>query len=310
MYRVMLLIRRVEEEIARIYPTDVIKSPVHLSIGQEAASVAVCDALRPDDAVFGTYRGHALYLAKGGDLRAMIAELYGKVTGCARGKGGSMHLIDTQAGMYGTSAVVATTIPHAVGYAKAIRVMGDDRVVACFFGDGAVEEGAFHESMNFAALHRLPVLFVCENNFYAIHTRIEARQASTDLMRRARSYGMPADCVEDGDPIRIRELAGRWLARMRARKSGPAFLECRAYRWKEHVGPSEDFHVGYRSEQEAQEWMQRDPVRVLGSKLDSETREQVAADVDRAVLDAFGFAASSPYPPDSDLWDHVYGDSE
>jgi TPP-dependent pyruvate/acetoin dehydrogenase alpha subunit len=304
----MLLVRRVEEEIARVYHTDVIKSPVHLSIGQEAASVAVCEALHRNDVVFGTYRGHALYLAKGGDLRAMVAELYGKATGCARGKGGSMHLIDVKAGMFGTSAVVATTLPHAIGYAKAIRIMGEDRVVACFFGDGAVEEGAFHESMNFAALHRLPVLFVCENNFYAIHTHIEARQASTDLVGRARSYGMPADCVQDGDPFRTHAIADSWVPAMRSGEMGPAFLECRAYRWKEHVGPLDDFQAGYRSEQEAQQWIDRDPVRLLGTLLDPATRKGIETEVTQAVLDAFEFAAESPFPVDSELWDHVYGD--
>src|SRR5688572_3655012 len=168
-YRSLYRIRRVEEEIARVYPTDKITSPVHLSIGQEAISVAVCEALRTDDVVFGTYRSHACYLAKGGSLRGMIAELYGKATGVAKGKAGSMHLIDVAAGVMGASAVVASSISQAVGYALAIKMRREDRVVACFFGDGAVEEGTFHESLNFAALKRLPVLFVCENNAYAIH---------------------------------------------------------------------------------------------------------------------------------------------
>src|SRR5262249_9952178 len=158
-YRALYLIRRVEEEIARVYPTDKIKSPVHLAIGQEAVSVGVCEALRPGDVVSGTYRSHALYLAKGCDLPRMLAELYGKVTGCARGKGGSMHLIDPAAGVLGTSAVVGTTVPIAVGYAYAQKVKGRGALTASVFGDGAVEEGAFHESLNFAALRRLPVLF-------------------------------------------------------------------------------------------------------------------------------------------------------
>src|SRR3954467_13406656 len=147
-YRKLRLIRHVEEEIARVYPTDKVKSPVHLSIGQEAVSVGVCDALRSDDVVFPTYRGHAAYLAKGGDLNRMIAELYGKVTGCARGKGGSMHLIEVSAGVIGASAVVGTTISQAAGYAYAFKILKEDRVVVSFFGDGATEEGAFHETMN------------------------------------------------------------------------------------------------------------------------------------------------------------------
>src|SRR4051795_12417756 len=170
LYRSLYRIRRIEEEVARAYPTDKVKSPVHLSIGQEAVSVSVCEALRADDVVFPTYRGHALYLAKGGDLNRMVAELYGKVTGCTRGKGGSMHLIDPEAGVMGASAVVGTTIANAAGYAYALRVRGSDAVVVSFFGDGATEEGVFAETLNFAVLKRLPVLFVCENNGYAIHT--------------------------------------------------------------------------------------------------------------------------------------------
>ncbi|MBY0512547.1 MAG: thiamine pyrophosphate-dependent dehydrogenase E1 component subunit alpha, partial [Gemmataceae bacterium] len=157
LYRSLYRIRRLEEEVARAYPTDKIKSPVHLSIGQEAVSVGVCDALRPQDVVFGTYRGHALYLAKGGDMRAMVAELYGKATGCARGKGGSMHLIDPEAGVMGTSAVVGTTIANAAGYAYALKTRRSDAAVISFFGDGATEEGVFSETLNFAALKRLPV---------------------------------------------------------------------------------------------------------------------------------------------------------
>ena len=169
-YRSLYRIRRVEEEIAKIYPTDKIKSPVHLSIGQEGVAVGVCQALRPDDVVFGTYRGHALYLAKGGDLNQMIAELYGKITGCCKGKGGSMHLADVKHGFMGTSAVVGSTIPNAVGYAYGLKYQRQDRLVASFFGDGAVEEGVFHETLNFAALKRVPIIFICENNQYAIHS--------------------------------------------------------------------------------------------------------------------------------------------
>ena len=160
LYRSLYRIRRVEEEIARIYPSDKIKSPVHLSIGQEAVSVGVCEALHRDDIVFGTYRNHALYLAKGGDLKAMMSELYGKATGCAKGKGGSMHLVDIAAGVMGGSAIVATTLPQAVGYALAAQLQGRPQMVVSFFGDGAVEEGAFHESLNFAALRKLPVIFI------------------------------------------------------------------------------------------------------------------------------------------------------
>src|SRR5438128_6708701 len=175
LYRALYRIRRVEEEIARVYPTDKIKSPVHLSIGQEGVAVGVCEALEPHDVVFGSYRGHAMYLAKGGDLRRMIAELYGKVEGCARGKGGSMHLAAPEAGVLGASAVVGTQVPIATGWALALQRRGAGQVVACFFGDGATEEGSMAESLNFAALHRLPILFICENNGYAIHEPLSKR---------------------------------------------------------------------------------------------------------------------------------------
>src|SRR5881296_4010017 len=169
-YRALYRIRRVEEEIAAVYPTDRIKSPVHLSIGQEAVSVGVCEALRQDDVVFGSYRSHALYLAKGGDLKKMIAKLYGKVDGCAKGKGGSMHLVDVRAHVMGASAVVGTTIAQAVGFAYALKLQNKKSIVVNFFGDGAVDEGVFHESLNFAALKKTPVIFICENNYYAIHS--------------------------------------------------------------------------------------------------------------------------------------------
>src|SRR5438552_2099842 len=193
LYRSLYRIRRLEEEVARVYPTDKIKSPVHLSIGQEAVAVGVCAALAPDDVVFGTYRGHALYPAKGGDMKSMVAELYGKATGCTRGKGGSMHLISTEAGMMGASAVVGTTVANALGYAYAVRVRQTGQLVASFFGDGATEEGVFAESLNFAALKRLPLLFVCENNRYAIHTHQSRRQGATDICAKARAFGVPAE---------------------------------------------------------------------------------------------------------------------
>ena len=189
-YRSLYRIRRVEEEIARVYPTDKIKSPVHLSIGQEAVAVAVCEALLPEDVIFISYRSHAGYLAKGGDLKAMIAELYGKATGSNKGKGGSMHLADLAHGVMGASAVVGTTIPHAVGYAYAQKVRRTGSICATFFGDGATDEGVFHESLNFAALKQLPMLFICENNGYAIHTHQRLRQANPNISERVKPYGI------------------------------------------------------------------------------------------------------------------------
>ena len=303
-YRSLYRIRRVEEEIARLYPTDRIKSPVHLSIGQEAVSVGVCEALDANDVVFGTYRSHALYLAKGGDLGRMIAELYGKATGCAQGKGGSMHLIDVAAGVMGASAVVATTIPQAVGYAYALRLRRAPALVASVFGDGAVEEGAFHESMNFAALHRLPVLFVCENNFYAIHSPLRDRQAIPSISEFAKGYGMPSERIDDGDVRAIFAATRRAVDAIR-RGEGPRFLECMTYRWREHVGPGEDFDAGYRGRAEAAPWVEHDPVAQEGARLTPADRSAIEAEVEAEIAEAFTFAEESPVPSAAALWADV-----
>jgi TPP-dependent pyruvate/acetoin dehydrogenase alpha subunit len=305
-YRSLYRIRRVEEEISRIYPTDKIKSPVHLSNGQEAVSVGVCEALRRDDIVFGTYRSHALYLAKGGDLKRMIAELYGKVTGVARGKGGSMHLIDTAAGVMGTSAVVATTIPQAVGYAYALKLQRRNPLVASFFGDGAVEEGAFHESMNFAALKKLPIIFICENNLYAIQSYQLARQAKSNICERAQTYGMPAERIEDNDVLRIYERVKQAVHDLRNGGLGPRFFECMTYRRMEHVGPNEDFHTVYPSREEAEPWHEKDQVKLIGNLVDPVVRRNIEGEVEAEIHEAFEFAEQSPFPNDEELYAHVF----
>ncbi len=306
LYRSLYRIRRVEEEVARVYPSDMIKSPVHLSIGQEAISVGVCAALRPTDVVFGTYRGHALYLAKGGDLKKMIAELTGKVTGCAKGKGGSMHLIDVEAGVMGTSAVVGTTIPHAVGYAYAMRLQRKDTVVASFFGDGAVDEGAFHESLNFAALKRLPIVFICENNFYSIHSHQLSRQPADNIVERARAHTIPAERVAQNDVLRAYELVRDAVEEIRAGKSGPRFFECMTYRWKEHVGPNDDFDKGYRSIAEAEPWFAEDQVKRMADLLDPRLRRDIEAEVEAEIREAFEFAEKSPFPTDAELFTDMF----
>ena len=304
-YRALYRIRRVEEEIARVYPSDKIKSPVHLSIGQEGVAVGVCEALEPADVVFGSYRGHAMYLAKGGELKGMIAELYGKVDGCARGKGGSMHLVDVERGVMGTSAVVATTIPNAVGYAYAIKLRRERRVVVSFFGDGATEEGVFHESLNFAALKKLPILFVCENNGYAIHTHQRQRQANDDICGRVRAHGIGAERIEENDVLALHASTRRLLGEVRE-GHGPAFIECMTYRWLEHVGPGEDFGLGFREREEAARWKAGDPVQVLGDKLDAAQRAAVEKDIEAEIAAAFAFAEASAFPAAEELHRHVY----
>jgi TPP-dependent pyruvate/acetoin dehydrogenase alpha subunit len=308
LFRALYRIRRVEEEIARVYPTDKVMSPVHLSIGQEAVSVGVCEALGPEDVVFGSYRCHALYLAKGGDLRGMIAELYGKAAGCAKGKAGSMHLIDTSAGVMGASAVVATTIPLAVGYAMAERMRGRDTVVASFFGDGAVEEGVFHEALNFASLKKLPVLFVCENNSYAIHSRESARRGGPEIIEMARAHAIPAVKLERMDTLEIVDRVGEAVRAIR-QGGGPRLFEVMCYRWREHVGPNEDFHFGYRDRSEAEPWFQADQVEALGRQLPPQDRRRVEAEVEVEIRDAFAFAEAAPLPHESELYTDLYQDA-
>jgi TPP-dependent pyruvate/acetoin dehydrogenase alpha subunit len=308
LYSQLRYVRRVEEEIARIYPSDKIKSPVHLSIGQEAASVGVCDVLRADDIVSGSYRGHATYLAKGGDLNAMMAELYGKATGCASGKGGSMHLVDIAHYILGASAVVGTTISVTAGYALALKREGKGRLAVSFFGDGATEEGAFYECLNFAVLHALPLLFVCENNFFAIHSPQSRRWGAPELLRRVEGFGMPVAQETQSDVLRIRELAADLVERCRQPGSGPAFLEIQCYRWKEHVGPGDDYDAGYRSRADLAPWVDSDPIARLGAQLDSPLRERIDAQIEARIAAAVAFAESSPVPAPEELYTDVFAE--
>jgi TPP-dependent pyruvate/acetoin dehydrogenase alpha subunit len=308
LYRALYRIRRAEEEIARVYPSDCIKSPVHLSIGQEAVSVGVCDALEPGDVAFGSYRSHAYYLAKGGDLPAMIAELYGKVTGCAKGKGGSMHLVDVKHGVMGASAVVGTTIANAAGYAYALKLRGEAHVVVSFFGDGATDEGVFYETLNFAALKELPLIFICENNGYAIHTHQRLRQKSTDVCARVRAQGIPAERIDDGDVYKIRERVAAVRQALREGKPGPFFFECVTYRWKEHVGPGEDYHLGFRDRLEATPWIEGDELRRVAALVPAGERARIEREVEDEIAAAFAFAESSPFPPAEELYTDVFGE--
>ncbi|MGI9500147.1 MAG: thiamine pyrophosphate-dependent dehydrogenase E1 component subunit alpha [Geminicoccaceae bacterium] len=305
LYRQLRLIRRVEEEVARLYPTDCIKSPVHLSIGQEAVSVGVIDTLDDDDIVAPTYRGHAAYLAHGGSIKGMLAELFGKADGCAKGRGGSMHLIDFDQGILGASAVVGTTIPIAVGYALALKREGLSRLCAAFFGDGATEEGAFYESLNFAALHHLPVLFVCENNGYAIHAPLRKRWAKLNLRDRVEGFGLGYDHVDDGDIFSIRNAASRAVTSLRA-GDGPGFLEVKTHRWQEHVGPGCDDHVGYRDPEQSSLWRARDQMTRLRSMLIGERSDTIDAEVDANIEEALAFAEAAPFPKAEDLSLHVF----
>ncbi len=290
-----LRIRLVEERIIELYPSDVIQSPVHLSIGQEAVAVGACQSLTHNDLIFCTYRSHAFYLAKGGSLNEMFAELYGKVTGCARGKAGSMHLAAPEVGLMGASAVVASTIPHAVGAALAAKRLSKDQVIVGVFGDGATEEGVYHESLNFAALHGLPVIFLCENNGLAVHSFRKARQ-NFEILRHAQSYGLPVCHLTEGyDFVKVAETMSEVIAHVRAIQ-GPAFVEIQTFRYKEHVGPGEDFSCGYRNFEELQNWKRQDPLEQSPALVEA-FRPMILQEIDAAVQ----FAERSPFPSSEEL---------
>lgn len=294
-----LRIRLAEEKVVELYPSDRIQSPVHLSIGQEAVAAAVCEPLAVDDPLFGSYRSHAFYLAKGGSMREMFAELYGKRTGCAGGKAGSMHLTAPEVGFMGSSAVVASTIPHAVGAALAAKRRGLRQVIVAVFGDGATEEGVYHESLNFAVLHALPVLFVCENNGLAVHSHIGARQAYR-ITEHASTYGLPTHRCEEGwDPLAIHAAVTPLLEAVRD-GSGPQLFECITYRYYEHVGIGDDHHVGYRPAVALREWQERDPLI-----RDRALREALEPRVRAEIEDAVDFAEKSPWPGPDELLSDV-----
>lgn len=295
LYYRMFLVRRVEERIKAVYHLREMRSPPHLYMGHEAVAVGVCGALRRDDVVFPYYRSHGWYLAKGGDLNAMLAELFGRETGCSRGWGGSMHLISLEAGVMGTSAVVGGTVPHAAGAALTFRMRGRDSVAVVSSGDGAVEEGVYHETLNFAALRKLPVIFVVENNLYATNTHIRDRQALPEIHRHAERFGMPGVVAEGNDVLVVYREAERAVARAR-QGEGPTLLEFQTYRIMEHCGINEDHDLGYRTLDEVREWQAKGPLE-RGKHLVPETdRQSMAQEIEARIDQAFEYARSSPWP--------------
>ena len=302
LYRRMLLLRLAEEKVAALYPEQEMRSPVHLYIGQEAVAAGVCTALKPTDFVLGSHRSHGSYLAQGGSVKAMFAELYGRRAGCAAGRGGSMHMIDESVGFLGTSALVAGTIPMAVGAAWSAVLRGSSAVAVCFFGDAAVEEGAFTESLNLAALHRLPVLFVCENNLYATNTPLAPRQgpAAAEIHRRGGPFGVPGVRLDGNDVQAVHAATAQAVARAR-KGEGPTLMECMTYRWKGHVGPDSDVHLGYRTQQELDRWMARCPIAALEKGLDAATAKRIRAEVAKEVDEAAAFGKASPLPDPAEI---------
>lgn len=311
-YADMLRIRMVEERVAELYRDQEMRCPVHLCIGQEAGAVGVCAALGPDDYVMSGHRSHGHYLAKGGDLRAMIAEFYGKVTGCCHGKGGSMHLVDRAAGFVGATPIVGSTIAIGVGVAFASQRRNEGRVTALFFGEGATEEGVFHEALNFAVLKKLPVVFVCENNLYSVYSPLSVRQPSSRDICGIAAAGGAATYRGDGNDVeQVGALAARAVVHARS-GNGPVLMELATYRWREHCGPNYDNTLGYRAEAEFESWKDRCPLqrlraRMLAGGVATESDlDGIARVIELEIADAVAFAQSSPFPPADLLMQQVY----
>jgi pyruvate dehydrogenase E1 component alpha subunit len=295
LYFDMLLVRRAEERIQSQYHLREMRSPPHLYMGHEAVAAGVCATLRKDDVVFPYYRSHGWYLAKGGDLDAMMAELYGKESGCSGGWGGSMHLIDLAAGVMGTSAIVGGTVSHAAGAALSFRIRGRDSVAVVSFGDGAIEEGVFHETLNFSSLRKLPVIFVCENNLYATNTHIRDRQARPEIHPHAERFGVPGVLADGNDVVAVYTEATKAVARARA-GGGPTLLEFQTYRIFEHCGINEDHELGYRTLDEVRAWKAKGPLE-KGRRLVSEAEiQKMEAEISARIDHAFAYARSAPFP--------------
>lgn len=298
LYENLIRIRLTEEAIAAEYGNQEMKCPVHLSIGQEAAAVGMCAALKDSDVAFSTHRCHSHYLAKGGELKPMIAELYGRKTGCALGLGGSMHLIDERVGMLGASAIVGGSIPLAVGAALKFKMDRLPHVAVAFFGDGASEEGVFHESMNFASLHKLPVLFFCENNFAATASPLEARRPVDNIFEHGKVFGMPGTRVDGNKLVEVYEAAREAVDRAR-KGGGPSLIEARTFRIMRHVGPEEDKTSGSRTPEEWEQWKQKCPVKqfeALALKsgwLKQSELEKIQTKIQKDLKAAFQFAQES-----------------
>jgi pyruvate dehydrogenase E1 component alpha subunit len=304
----MVLIRRFEEKAAELYMIGKIRGFLHLYIGEEAVAVGAMEAFTPDDAIVATYREHGQALARGIPAGPLRAEMYGKANGCSRGRGGSMHFFDIARRFYGGHAIVGGGLPIAVGLALADKLQGRARVTACFFGDGAVAEGEFHESLNLAALWKLPLLFLCENNLYAMGTALARHQAQTDIRLKAQGDGVPADAVDGMDLLAV-EAATRQAAEAVRRGDGPFLLELRTYRFRAHSMADPEL---YRSKEEVEQWKARDPIvafagrlREWGFLVDADLAA-IEADVDQEINTAVGIAEAGPWEPVEDLTKDVY----
>jgi TPP-dependent pyruvate/acetoin dehydrogenase alpha subunit len=309
--RTMALIRMAEEKIASEVRSGAIRCPCHLAIGQEAIPVAMSQSLRVTDRVFGTHRSHGHFLAQGGTVAELFAEVLGKATGCSRGFGGSMHLYKESTGFWGSVPIVAATVSLAVGAALAAKMEKKGNVAVTYFGDGAMEEGSVHESLNLAAVYNTPVIFVVENNLFSSHLHIGLRQAHNSVARYAAAHGLRWAVVDGNDPVALHKTSSDFVERAR-RGEGPAFIEAVTYRWCGHVGPSEDIDVGVKRKDDLQKWKRRDPIRRTLDSLEKEgslrldqwaqTLESLKVEIDSA----WKAAVAAPYPDAELLLNTVY----
>jgi pyruvate dehydrogenase E1 component alpha subunit len=304
----MLRIRRFEEKCAELYSAGKIRGFLHLYIGEEAVAVGAMQALRPEDAILATYREHGHALARGIPARSIMAEMYGKYEGCSHGRGGSMHIFDAKARFYGGSAIVGGGLPLATGFALADKMRRQSRITACFFGEGAVAEGEFHESMNLASLWKVPALFLCENNLYAMGTALERSEADTDLCEKARSYKLKARSVDGMDVVAVMEAAAQAAAEVRA-GGGPQFVEFRTYRFRAHSMFDAEL---YRSKAEVEEWKKRCPIQSFiqrlkaDAALDDAALEKMERDIAQEIAAAVAYAEAGTWEPVERLTRDVY----
>jgi 2-oxoisovalerate dehydrogenase E1 component len=305
----MLIIRRTEEQLARAHQQGLVHGACHTYVGEEAIAVGVCAHLRPDDTVFSTHRGHGHALAKGVPPRELIAELLGRATGVSHGRGGSMHVFAPQVGMLGTSGIVGPSILMAAGIAYASRLAKSDRVSVAFFGDGASNNGAFHEGLNMAAIWKLPVVFVCENNQYATEVPFVTVAGNPELSARGIAYGIPSPAVDGNDVLQVHAVAGEAVRRARAGE-GPTLIACTTYRTRPHSEGMRD--GGYRTREEVEAWRGRDPIKRLREQLlnasitDSDALDGVDREVQVLVEEGLEWAKASPWPDPATVMEHVY----
>ncbi|MDH5763069.1 MAG: thiamine pyrophosphate-dependent dehydrogenase E1 component subunit alpha [Nitrospinota bacterium] len=313
LYRSMLRIRMIQEAIESRYHEDEMKTPIHLVIGQEATSVGVCAALRTTDQVYSSHRTQGNYLAKGGSLKGMMSELYCRLNGCAGSRGGSMHLLDKSVGYAGSSAIVGGSVPIATGAAFGAQYLKKDQINVVFFGDAATEEGAIWESINFAALKSLPVLYICENNFYSVCSSMEVRQPKVDIYKKAGAFGVNS-CRIDGTQVLNVYEATREAVKIARSGGGPTFIESVAYRWRGHGGAGDDSASGYRDPEEVKAWQKFCPIDglykdLMKKNLFDETRNSsMKKEIQDEIEEAFQHAINSPNPEEKDLSTYVYSD--